>query len=521
MMSLPAATQQTEEPPQTVAAVDIGSNAIRLAVAQVFADGSIECLEHLQRAVRLGHDTFRRGRLGPLSLRSAVSILRDFRRIIDLYRASRIRAVATSAVREAINADAFLERISVATDLRVEVINTSEESRLTVSAVCRALGDLFGDDQRILVADVGGGSTLLTLLQGHKVLASRSVRLGSVRMQELLGVAEESPDRASALMRRYISKVLAAAEATLQLKGIHKLVAVGGDARFAAREVGQPTTSQEIFSVSAEALDQLLDQCQQLPIDRLSKKYTIPLAEAETLVPALLVYQRLMRTLGTSEMHVSFVSMRDGLLLNLAYEVLGKEDPLLLQGAVHSAETIASRYCVDKEHARLVAQLALWLFDELQPIHRLGRKERLLLELAALLHEVGGFISSQAHHKHSYYVIANSEIFGLNRWETQIVAQIARYHRRSGPKPAHSEYLALPQEARIVVTKLAAILRVADALSRVQGGSNIQIRLDREDEALVIGIHGLVDLIFEERALMQKGGLFEDIFGLRVQLEEI
>ena len=220
-----------------------------------------------------------------------------------------------------------------------------------------------------------------------------------------------------------------------------------------------------------------------------------------------------------TQMIVSHVSMRDGLLLELARDVAGQEDRAMLEGVIHSAVAVAQKYRVDMTHARLVADLSVRLFDELAAEHGLGSRQRLLLEAAGLLHEVGGFVSSRSHHKHSCYLIANSEIFGLNRTEIAIVAQVARYHRRSGPKPSHAEYVALPRETRVTVNKLAALLRVADALARGHIHSAAELRFERQGDDLVIFIPGIADLLLEERAIAGKGDLFEDIYGMKVRLE--
>ena len=166
-----------------------------------------------------------------------------------------------------------------------------------------------------------------------------------------------------------------------------------------------------------------------------------------------------------------------------------------------------------------MADLAVRLFDELHAEHGLGPRHRLLLQVAGLLHEVGGFVSSRSHHKHSYYLIANSEIFGLNRDEIAVVAHVARYHRRSGPKPSHPEYMALPRETRVTVNKLAALLRVADALARGHVRHARDLRFERQGDDLVVCIPGVADVLLEERAIAGKGDMFEDIYGMKVRLE--
>jgi len=506
---------------KAVAAIDVGSNAVRMVIAEVTPDGAIEVLERLQRAVRMGQDTFRRGRLGGQVMRAAVAVFRDYKQLLDLYRAEWVRAVATTAVREAVNVDTFLDRVFMATGLHVEVIGTSEESRLTVSAVRQVVGGALGVDRdEALIADVGGGSTLLTVLENGEIANSQSLRLGSVRLQELLATGKEPPERSAELLRHQIRKVISSMRASLPLGNVRSFVAVGGDARFAARRIGKPTASADLYTIDVHQFDKLVSRLEPYSAEELSKRHGLPFAEAETLIPALLVYQHLLHDTRSKQMIVSHVSMRDGLLLELAGHVTGKEDESLSEGVIHSAFSVAEKYRVDLGHARNVAELSVRLFDELQADHGLGRRQRLLLRVAGLLHEVGAFVATAAHHKHSYYLITHSEIFGLNRHEIEIVAHVARYHRRSAPKPSHAQYVSLPRESRVVINKLAAILRVADALSRGRLYQGRDLRFDRQGDDLTIYVPGARDLALERRAMAVKGDLFEDIYGMGIRLEE-
>jgi exopolyphosphatase/guanosine-5'-triphosphate,3'-diphosphate pyrophosphatase len=408
----------------------------------------------------------------------------------------------------------------MATRLNVEVIDTSEESRLTVSAVRQAVGDALGVNQRqTLIADVGGGSTLLTLLEDGEIASSQSLRLGSIRLQEMFSTSEESPQRSADLLGQHITNAISTLQ-SLPLPEIDAFVAVGGDARFAAREIGAPTELADLVVIDPAKFDKLVDHCERYTAEQLSKRYRLPFAEAETLNPALLVYQLLLHKTKAEQMIVSHVSMRDGLLQELAREVTGQEDEAVLLGVIHSATTIAEKYRVDLDHSRNVAEVAVQLFDLFQADHGLGPRYRLLLRVASLLHEVGGFVSSRAHHKHSEYLIANAEIFGLNRAEIVMVSQIARYHRRSVPRASHVAYMALPRESRVVVNKLAAILRVADALVRGHRRRVADIHFQRQGDDLLILMPAGRDHLLEERALETKGDLFEDIYGVKIRLDE-
>ena len=521
-MSAAEKTREQASPVQTVAGLDIGSNAIRMVVAEVLADGNIEVLEKLQKGIRLGQDTFRMGRLGGETTRAAVAILKEYRRILDTYRVQHLRAVATSAVREAGNCDTFVDRVLMATGFEVEVIDPAEESRLTVAGVRRHLSPEIATKRGLtLVAHVGGGSTLLTVMHQAEIVNSQSLPLGSIRLREGLLSGSESPEGGAAILRQQIDNVLAGTQSGLPLDRIETFVAIGGDARFVASQVGKPVSPDGMFTVARAPFEKLVRECLGHTPEGLTKAFGLAFADAETLNSALLVYQALLNAAEAKQFVISQVSMRDGLLLDLASRVTGREDEALSKGVIRSALAVARKYRADRRHGQMVADMATRLFDELQPEHRLAARQRLLLRVAALLHEVGGFVSNRSHHKHSYYLIANAEIFGLSREEHEVVAHIARYHRRATPQQSHPEYMMLPRDRRILVSKLAALLRVADALDRGRGQEVQDFRCDRREEGFVVWIPGLTDLTLERQALTQKGDLFEDVFGMKIRLEEV
>jgi exopolyphosphatase/guanosine-5'-triphosphate,3'-diphosphate pyrophosphatase len=522
-MSLPdkEKSSQPEAPAEVVAGVDIGSNAIRMVVAEVATDGSIAVLEQLQQGIRLGQDAFRRGQLSGPTMRAAVTILREYRRLLDTYRPRHLRAVATSAVREATNSDMFLDRVLMATGLDVEVIDTAEESRLTVAGVRRHLPpDMRSKRGLLLVVHVGGGSTLLTVLSQGEIVESQSLPLGSIRLREGLLMGGEPPHQAMEILGKHIAKVLSSTQSGLPLDRIETFVAIGGDARFVAQQIGKPAGAAGPHVVALAPFNKLVRQCTQYTTEKLASKFSLSFPDAETLNPALLVYQALLDTTRAAELFVAPVSMRDGLLLDLASRVTGREDEALTKGIIRSALAVARKYRVDRRHAQSVADLAVRLFDAMQTEHGLTSRHRLLLRVAGLLHEVGGFVSNRSHHKHSFYLIANAEVFGLSREEHTIVGHVARYHRRAVPQASHPEYMALPRNRRILVNKLAALLRVADALDRAHTEQIRDFRCERHGDDLVIVVPGSADLTLERTALAQKGDLFSDVFGMQIRLEE-
>ena len=516
-------SEQAEVKPSAVpvAVIDVGSNSIRMAIAQVFADGTVDVMERTFRPVRMGQDTFVAGRLSGATMAAVIGILRDYRKMIEMYGVQHIRAVATSATREATNADGFVDRIYMSTGFDLEVIDPSEEARLIVSAI-RGEFDGLATEQRqeVLVAEIGGGNALLSVLSGDEIAASESYRLGSIRLQEVLNLTDETPQRAAELIRHQIAGIVSAICKALPMRRIKTFVALGGDARFAARQIGKPVEGSDLRRIDCTDFDRFVNRCTTMPPEQIVRRYDMAFADAETLNPALLVYQALIKATAAKEFYVSGVSMRDGLLDEMALVVTGKEDEALARSIVHSAETIGEKYRYDAEHAHKVADLAIRLFDDMRDEHGLGSRHRLLLRVGALLHEVGTFVSGRAHHKHSYYLVSNAEIFGLRGEELQIVALITRYHRRSVPRQTHVEFVSLPREKRVIVSKLAAILRVADALDRGHSQHIGSFHVEKNPDELVLHIHGASDLTLERRAMARKADLFEDLFGMRIRLME-
>jgi exopolyphosphatase/guanosine-5'-triphosphate,3'-diphosphate pyrophosphatase len=512
-------TEQKEASAKAVAAIDIGSNSIRMVIAQVFPDGKFEILERLQQALRLGQDVFRKGRLGSQTMRAAVLVLRNYHEVLKKYDVQKIRAVATSAVREAVNADTFLDRVLVSTGLDVRAISTTEESRLNISAIRQVVGKRILSKRQALVVEVGGGSTILNLLDKGEIKVTQSLAIGSIRLQEVLRTSSETTEQAASMIKHQIDSAIAAITGLLSLKRIKTFIALGGDVRWAARQVGKKYEIKGLINIQRKSLKSLITQYQKYAADDLARSLKIPFIEAETLTPALMVYNALLEATSAQEIFVSEVSMRDGLLYDLACSVSGKSPETTSIQVLNSAKAVAAKYHVDLHHADHVCNLAMRLYDELKERQWLTIEHKMLLQAAAILHEVGIFISSRAHHKHSYYIIANSEVFGFDPKQLEMVAQISRYHRRSRPKPSHVQYARLSREQRMIINRLAAILRVADALdvNRAQNIKDFTCKI--EDDELIITSSSRSDLTLEKRALAIKGDLFEEIYGLKVRLE--
>jgi exopolyphosphatase/guanosine-5'-triphosphate,3'-diphosphate pyrophosphatase len=377
--------------------------------------------------------------------------------------------------------------------------------------------DLSLMGRQTLITEVGGGSTMLTFLKNGQITASQGLGLGSIRLQEMLQPNASSWVQTSEVIRREIESILSPLESLMPLRAVKTFVALGSDARFAADQIGTPLSNPLFRKISRRRFHHFLEKLKTFPPEQLARQYDLPYSEAETLVPALLIYQELLNTTSAKDWIVSAVSMRDGLLIELSRRSIGRPEQAFRQEALQSAAALAEKYKVNLEHARRVAACAVCLFDALKAEHGLSDRYRLLLEIACLLHEIGMFVSARSYHKHTLYLILNSEIFGLSREEVQIVAHTARYHRRGTPKPTHVEYMSLPRENRLAVNKLAALLRLAKAMDLEDIRQIEQMTFHLQEDTLTIRVPGRSEQSLKTQSIGLGTDFFEDVYGLKIR----
>jgi exopolyphosphatase/guanosine-5'-triphosphate,3'-diphosphate pyrophosphatase len=508
--------------PYALAAIDIGTTSIRMAVAQVNENSSIQVLESLQQSLSLGKDTFTKGYIKKGTIEECVNALKSFKKVLKEYQITRhdqIRIVATTAVREAVNKDVFLDRIYIATGMNVEVIDEVDISRLTYLSIRSYIATHnFTWNPELLVAEMSGGTTEILQLKNKNVILSKGYRLGALRLREMLGEFRAPLARHRDLMENDIQRTVAQIRQDVTTGTKLTLIAIGGDARFAASQIHPDWNTSDPIEISLTILVKFTEDIIALSVDEIVHRYHITFSDAETLGPSLLFYIHLIESLKAKSIVVSDISMRHGLLREMSMHDSWTDD--FVHQIINSALEIGHKFDFDETHANYVSHLAVSLFRSLQEEHNLQPRNELILLLAALLHDIGSYISTRSHHKHSLYLIQNCELFGLNRKDILLIALVARYHRRSAPKPVHEEYASLDRDSKLVVVKLASILRVADALDRSNSHRIRDITCSKQKDSFVITISGIDDLSLEQLALQSKGSLFEDVYGMKIILRK-
>jgi exopolyphosphatase / guanosine-5'-triphosphate,3'-diphosphate pyrophosphatase len=497
-----------------LAAIDVGSNSVHMVVADVHSDGRIEVVDRVKEMVRLGRRTFTTGRLPAEGAELAVRAVKTFSRLARARRVERIRAVATSAVREARNSDLFLDRIQRRTGISFEIIDEAEESRMVFLAVKQELrrrAALRG--AWTLVTEVGGGSTSLTLLRQGQPNRSAVYALGGVRLRQQLDLRRLTHDVQLSLLKRSIANVIEEIRLDNPLRRISHMVAIGGDVRFAASQILEGAGDNGVREIPRDTFLAFCDQIERLDEEQLVDRFGLPAVEAETLVPSLLIYRTLLSETSARKILVSDASLRTGVLLAVADPGGRLSAEEFEQQVLASAETVGHKHRFDREHGRHVMSLATQMFEAFRDDHGLGERERLYLQVAALLHDIGIYVSPRGHHKHSQYLLAASQIFGLSNEETAIVSNIARYHRRATPQKSHLPYVALDRQDRVVVDKLAAILRVANALDAEHLQKVTGFTVLRGERSWILEIDGTGDLTMEQLAATARADMFPNTFG--------
>ena len=503
--------------PTRIGIVDMGSNAIRFVVAETRGT-ALAMLENHRLPVRLGREVFHTGQISDATLADTVDAFRRFRASCDRHGVQRIRAIATSAMRDARNRDLLVDRVRDACAIDIEVISGTQEAYLLKLGVDTKVDVKKG---RSLLVDLGGGSVEIVLIENGEVTNADSYRLGALRMLEALRDSENSGESFVELMQKHMRSLERRIVDRFEQSRIDRYVAVGGNIESLADLVNARLGPRQKDGVEWCPLDEIRAEVMRLAnlsVAERMERHGLKPDRADTIVPAGLVYVRIGELAGVDRILVPRVGIKDGLVLEVVQghlENFAAEDHVDV--VLSACRAMGRRFHYEADHAEAVLILSRQLFDQTRELHGLGGRARVLLEAAALLHDVGVAVNNDGHHKHSQYLIQSSELVGLSDEERQVVALLARYHRKSAPARDHEEFMALRRRDRSLLERLAAILRVADALDRqhanVVRGVTVKIREGSVELWPILSGDPRTRLTLEAKAVEEKGSLFAQLFG--------
>jgi exopolyphosphatase/guanosine-5'-triphosphate,3'-diphosphate pyrophosphatase len=506
-----------------LAAIDIGTNSLHMIVVQVRPDFSFEVIDREKEMVRLGAGGLDGRALTTEAMHTARQVLAKFRRLAESHRVDEIVAVATSAVREAENGGEFLKAIANETGIRARVISGTEEARLIHLAAAYGVSR---PGEVTVVVDIGGGSIEITRGAGPAVDAARSFKLGVIRLTERFVKTDPIEPRDERKLERHIEEELEEHLTEIVTHGFDRVVGTSGTilslgAVAAAEEDGAAAAPLRNRRVPAKQVRRVRRTLTSLEIEKRVRVPGLDPRRADIAVAGAVLLDTILRRLGATEITLCDLSLREGLVL----DYIARHRKEIAQADRYpdvrrrSVIELAERCNYWPDHAHQIARLAVSLFDETRGAHGLTDKEREWLEYAAVLHDIGVHISYERHHKHSYYLITNGQLRGFEPEEIEIIALVARYHRRVEPKRRHQGFGGLRKRSRQTVRTLAAILRLAENLDRshAQTISGVAVHDRGEDALLQLRTTGDAEL--ELWAATRHAAPLERVLGKPVRVE--
>jgi len=499
-----------------IAAIDVGSNAMRMVVGEVDEAWRVNTLENIRLPVRLGQDVFSKGYLEQETIQQTEEAFLRFKHVADNYGIQRIRAVATSAAREAANGAFLIEQVLRASGIELEVISGEEEARLIHLAVVHALNL---KNKRTMLIDIGGGSVEVTISTGQNIISTESYNMGTVRLLEKLDTKSNSKHSFGKLVREYAEAARYRIERDIGAEKIQVCAGTGGN----VEEIGR--LRQKLFKgdsdrfVTLAELAELIERLNRLSYEERIRKLKLRPDRADVILPASIVLHMIASEAGVKQIAIPNVGLKDGILLDIAEGMSHGPRPQRREQAWESALHMGRKYQFDEKHALLTAKLAACLFEQSKALHELDDSQVLLLEMAALLHDIGHFINTVDHEKHGCYLLSVNRLIGLTVREQNIVANLVRYHRKQSPTTDDDNFKSLNQKDRVIVTKLSALLRLADSMDVSHANPVTDVTLGETSSGWQIRLFGKNDLMLENWSLSKRKALFEEVFGVNLEIE--
>jgi exopolyphosphatase/guanosine-5'-triphosphate,3'-diphosphate pyrophosphatase len=509
--------------PVHLAAIDAGSNALRLIVARVHSVDEWEVIEARRTPVRLGHSAFTAGKLDRTILRDATAAFQEFRRIMDRHGVTAYRAVATSAAREARNRHVLIERIRAQARIDLEIISGEEEARLVCIAVLRSLRSY---EQPRFILDLGGGSLELNELRRGVIQKSIGLPLGTVRLMEAFHAQGAIHEHTADEIRLHVMSVLQSALPDRPRATTSLAVACGGNAETLAALAPGPRAGG-MSTLNPRLLGDRLSQILHLDVEGRMRAYGVRRDRSEVMGVAAIVLVTVAKWLRLRHMITPRVGVREGLLYKLAAEQMRPPEPTLeqqkhAQVIMAGVESFACKVRCDLKHAEQVRRLALQLFDKLWPYHHLDYESRTILAAAATLHDSGVLINRRGHHRHGEYLVRNSKISGLGGRIKNMTAALIRYHnRKSEPSTMHKVYASLDSEHRKAARVLSGMLRLAERLESDHSQSIAKLSVSGGPREVQIHVELRDNSRLDLAGIERKARLLEQELNLRLSFQRV
>lgn len=503
----------------TFAAIDVGSNEVSLKIYEILKGSKIRELDQVRQTIELGSETYSNGKISYPMVDELCHILQSFTLKMEEYQVSDYTAYATSALREASNQIVILDQIKLRCGLKIKILSNSEQRFLYYKAITLQ-ESTFQDiiKKGTAIVDVGSGSMQISLFDKESLVSTQNIRLGSIRVRENLSQMEKHTDNFKNLISEYIDhEIITYIDKFFKEQKIKNIIAVG-------EQLNEMMRSYKKFFgtdyLKKSDFNQMYSYLFSKSIENLSENLNISKEEATLALPTAMIYHKVLEKTKAEGMWIPNISLCEGIVIEYAEKKCKlKQLHNFTEDIIQSSRNIAKRYESNTIHCDNVEYTALSIFDKIRKLHGLGKRERLLLQIAIILHNCGGYINMNDVPENSYKIIMATEIIGISHQEREMVANLVRYNLDNFPSYSEiSEHIN--RENYLIIVKLTAIFRIANALdcSHKQKFSNIMISL--KDTLLTITADTLEDITLERGLFDKKANFFEEVYGIRPTIKQ-
>jgi exopolyphosphatase/guanosine-5'-triphosphate,3'-diphosphate pyrophosphatase len=499
----------------------IGSEQVSLQIVQYSSLADMQVVEKVSSQMALGEETFKTGKISFAAVREICELLKGYRRILSEYGVKDYRLLATTAVREAENQQYIIDQVKVKTGFNLEVVDMPQEIFYKYVALFRAMEErgLTTDGAGILSVDVSSGGLGITLYQEGQLQYQQNIHIGALRIKESFDKYQRESAHFYQALSEYIYSTVEPVEQELKARKIKYLVLSGVETGLLLKILGRDDVSPITF-IGVEELLALAERVKQLNLPQLMHAFNLSEPKAEMVLPTIVLYKQMMALASVSEVVLSNLQFGDGITIcHIGDKTADKWQDVIEAQIVSLAHTVGNKYQYDPKHSGCVEQTALMLFDRLTKVSGLGRRERFLLKIAAILHDIGKFVSLRRHYFYSYRLIVSSDIIGFSEGEKSLIANIAYYHSKGYPTNADDNFAKLSREQKITLAKLSAIIRLADAVDRSHQQKARITDITLNSEEFIITVTANQDISLEEWTFQEKSEFFENVFGIKAVLK--
>ncbi len=485
-----------------------------MKIGELDSEGNFKLLDSYRKIAVLGHDTFTHGKLTFASVEKVCHILKNFKKSMKDYHVQIHKAMTTSAIREASNKDYILDQIKINTGLNIEVIDNSQEQYLTHKAIKKSLVDFEQIiEEGAVVAVIGAGSIQITLYDESKLISSQNIKLGALRIREVLSSLERETTKYYQILEEYIIASIEDLDFFKKTSNYTHFIAVGGEISIINRIINSDD-DKAVNLIGRQDFEDLYESLLNKSTDEIVTEYDIEDERAEILLPSIVLYKKFLDYANTDKIIVPQITLTDGIIIDIFEEqnISKKKEPSVRE-IIDSVEMIAKKYHYNNQLNLQVENSALFIFDKTKTLHGL-KTERLFLQLACILYDIGKYISIDKYQIHSYYIIRSLAVFGMSKEQMEIIANIVRYHTMDIPSFNDENYKNLSKNERVIVAKCAAIIRLAVAIDRSHHKKIEITSVRRKNKQVIIKGKSTENTLLEQWTFKKKADFFREVFGL-------